>query len=58
MLTQGTFAHSVYRAVLAFLSFAIPLAFTAYPDLQTVTVGSVLFAILHYLSSKVEVAAR
>jgi hypothetical protein len=58
MLTQGTFIHSVYRAVLAFISFAIPLVFTQFPDLQTVTVGSIAYGIIHYLASQLERAAK
>jgi hypothetical protein len=48
MFTQGTLAHSVWRALVAALSFAIPFTAFAFPGWENITLGAIIFGILHY----------
>lgn len=52
MFTQGTLAHSIYRAIVAAASFGIPLATMAMPGWESITLGSIIFGLLHYAETK------
>lgn len=43
---------SIWRGVVALLSFGIPIVFTTFPQWETLTIGTVAFAILHFLEKK------
>jgi hypothetical protein len=53
MFTQGSIAQSIWRALVAALSFAIPLIGMALPGWESITVGSIVYAILHYAQKQV-----
>lgn len=52
MFTQGTVGHSVWRTVVAALSFGLPLLATTFPTWEQVSIGTVVFWFLHYAQSK------
>lgn len=52
MFTQGTLARSIFRATVAALSFGIPLITLAIPHWADVTVGAIIFGLLHYAETK------
>jgi hypothetical protein len=54
MFTPGTKLHSIYRAIVAFLSFAVPVLVTGYPTIANMTLGSLLFGLLHYAETKAQ----
>lgn len=43
---------SVWRGLVAFLSFSIPVLFMSFPTWENLTIGSIMFAILHFIEKK------
>lgn len=52
MLKQGTLGLSIYRALIALLSFGIPTLITGYPTIANMTISTILFGLLHYAETK------
>jgi hypothetical protein len=49
---KGTLTHSIWRAVVAAFSFGIPLVAMALPGWERITLGGLVYAILHYAQSQ------
>jgi hypothetical protein len=52
MFTSGTLTHSLWRAVVAAISFGIPLVALAMPGWEGITLGGLIYTILHYAQSQ------
>jgi hypothetical protein len=44
----------LYRAVIALASFSVPVLVTGYPTIANMTLGSLLFGLLHYAETKAQ----
>ncbi len=44
--------HSVWRGLIALASFIFPLVVAHFPEYMNLTIGSVIFAALHYVETK------
>ncbi len=52
MFTSGTVVHSIYRGVLVFVSFAVTTILAGNPQWGEITVGSIVFALAHFITSQ------
>jgi hypothetical protein len=53
MFTRGTIIHSLWRALVAGASFGLPLLTAAFPTWESITLGTIVYALLHYAQSQV-----
>ncbi len=52
ILKGGTVMHSIYRGVLIFASFALTMMVTGDNGWTTITLGTVVAAVVHWISSQ------
>lgn len=50
---QNQSTRSIWRGIVAFIAFALPLAIGAFPEYANLTLGAVLFTILHFIEKTV-----
>lgn len=54
MFEKKTLLHSIERGGLVFLAFTITTLMASNPEWGTVTLGSIAYAILHWVTSNLE----
>lgn len=55
MFQTGSVLHSIERGALVFLAFGITTLMASNPEWGTITLGSIAYTILHYITTKLEV---
>lgn len=55
MFTSGTLIHSLWRAVVAAISFGIPHVAMALPGWEGIIIGTLVYVLLHCAQSQVGV---
>lgn len=47
------FVNSIWRTLIAVLSFGTPLVFMNFPALENLTIGTIVFFVLHYAEKRI-----